>query len=129
MKKVQPSNQEMTILSLLWERGPMTARQVLESMPDGKARAYTSVLSVLQAMERKGFVGHTSEAGVNVYAPEVEKEQALRPMMRDLVQNLFGGRTSTAMQQLLEDTEVDDAELLEIQQLIKNYRRQKGDRR
>ena len=122
---MRPSNQEMTMLALLWERGPMTARQVLEAMPDGKQRAYTSVLSVLQAMERKGFVNHTSEGVTNVYAAQVTQEQALRPMLRDLVRNLFGGSPATAMQQLLDNVDVSDDELDAIESLLRTRR---GDR-
>ena len=122
-KKTQPSKLEMTILALLWERGPMTARQVLEALPDGKARAYTSVLSVLQAMERKEFVNHASKGITNVYAPLVARDQTLRPMLRDLVRNVFGGKTATAMQQLLEDGNVDESELAEIEQLVVEYRK------
>lgn len=113
------------MLALLWERGPMTARQVLEAMPDGKQRAYTSVLSVLQAMERKGFVNHTSEGVTNVYAAQVTQEQALRPMLRDLVRNLFGGSPATAMQQLLDNVDVSDDELDAIESLLRTRR---GDR-
>ena len=56
MKSVKPSDLEMQVLSVLWERGPSTAREVLEAMPDGKKRAYTSVLSVMQVMEKKGLL-------------------------------------------------------------------------
>ncbi|MBP8909980.1 MAG: BlaI/MecI/CopY family transcriptional regulator [Phycisphaerae bacterium] len=52
MAKIKPSDLEMLVLSVLWERGPSTAGDVLEAMPDGKKRAYTSILSVMQVMER-----------------------------------------------------------------------------
>ncbi|MHC4355823.1 MAG: BlaI/MecI/CopY family transcriptional regulator, partial [Planctomycetota bacterium] len=44
MQSVKPSDLEMQILSVLWENGASTAREVLEAMPDGKQRAYTSIL-------------------------------------------------------------------------------------
>ena len=51
MAAVKPSDLEMQILSVLWENGPLTVREVLKMMPDKKERAYTSVLSVMQVME------------------------------------------------------------------------------
>ncbi len=125
-KPVAPSNQELTVLSLLWEQGPMTARAVRDAMPDGKARAYTSMLSVLQAMERKGLVTHTAEDGRNVYAATATKKQTLRPVLRDLVRDLFQGSPATALQHLLEGTQVTAEELAEIESLIAAQRKGKA---
>ena len=55
MKTSKPSDLEMQILSVLWDRGASTAREVLKAMPDGKQRAYTSILSVMQVMEKKAL--------------------------------------------------------------------------
>ena len=53
MKNPQPSNLEMQILSVLWEHGPSTVRDILGKIPDGKKRAYTTVLTMMQIMEKK----------------------------------------------------------------------------
>ena len=49
----RPSDLELQVLAVLWRRGPSTAREVMEALPDGKHRAYTTVLSVMQVMEKK----------------------------------------------------------------------------
>ena len=67
-KRVKPTDVELQVLSVLWQRGPSTARQVLEAMPDGKARAYTTVLTVMQVME-KGLLTHTREGMAQSYKP------------------------------------------------------------
>jgi BlaI family transcriptional regulator, penicillinase repressor len=123
-RKPAPSPLETTILALLWERGQMTARQVLEALPDGKERAYTSVLSVLQVMEKKGLVGHTSAGSAHVYEPEVTRGQVLGPLLRNLVTNFFGGSTANALQHLMAETDVDEAEMREIQRIIRNHRKE-----
>ena len=102
----------------------MTAREVLESLPDGKERAYTSVLSVLQVMEKKGLAGHTAEGGAHVYHARVTRRQVLGPMLRTLVMNLFGGSTATALQHLMTETAVDEEEMKEIRRVIRQYRRE-----
>ena len=117
-KKKEPSNVEMQVLSVLWERGPSTVREVLEALPDGKSRAYTTVLTVMQVMEKKGFLDHTTKGNMHVYEPKVSQSQALGPLLRNLVKNLFGGSPSTAMQHLLAENEVTPAELQRLKALI-----------
>ncbi len=118
MKKTEPSNLEMQILSLLWDRGPSTVRQVLQSMPDGRERAYTSILSVMQVMEKKGLLTHDRLGNAHVYRPLVDRRQTLGPMLRGMVSNIFGGRVSSVMQHLLEENEIDETELAEIRAIL-----------
>ena len=61
----------MQVLSVLWGRGASTVREVMEAMPDGKARAYTTILSVLQVMEKKGLLSHVAEGNAHVYQARV----------------------------------------------------------
>ncbi len=123
----QPSKLELAMLSLLWERGAMTARDVLEALPDGKRRAYTSVLSVLQAMERKGLVRHTARANTNVYHAVAERDATLGQTLRELVRDVFGGSPATAMQHLLHETEVNEADLEAMERLVAQCREERGD--
>ncbi len=125
-QKSQPANLELQILSVLWEKGPSTVWDVLESMPDGKKRAYTSVLSVLQVMEKKGLLTHKKKGLVHVFSPKVKKKQVLKPIMQKLASNIFGGQPSQAMQFLLEETDVSDQEMEEIHKVIHEYSLQKA---
>lgn len=118
MKTVKPSDLEMQILSVLWDRGASSAREVLEAMPDGKKRAYTSILSVMQVMEKKGLLKHTNRGVAHVYSPAVSKRRVIRPFMRKVLNEVFGGRPSAMMQALLTETAVSDAELAEIHKLL-----------
>ena len=128
MKTIRPSDLEMQVLAVLWEKGPATVRQVLDALPDGKQRAYTTVLSVMQVMEKKRLLDHTRDGLAHVYRPRVTRNQVYRPLMKDLLTNLFAGKASTAMQFLLAEADVDEAELKEIRKLI-NDRAAKGEQR
>jgi len=133
-KKPQPSNLELQVLSVLWERGPQTVREALEAMPDGKPRAYTTMLSVLQVMEKKGLLTHTTKGNAHVYKPAVGQRQTVGPLLRRLVANVFGGRVSSVLQHLLHDTRVDEAELAALRRMIaeaaaEKPRARKGDER
>ena len=118
MPRVKPSDLELQILSVLWRGGAMTAREVREAMPDGKERAYTSVLSVMQVMEKKGLLEHERAERAYVYRPAVSKREALGPVLRDMVSNVFGGRVSGAVQQMLSETAPSREELDEMRAMI-----------
>jgi predicted transcriptional regulator len=118
MKPVRPSDLEMQILSVLWNRGASTAREVLEGMPDGKKRAYTSILSVMQVMEKKGLLKHTNRGVAHVYSPAMSKRRIIQPFMRKVLNEVFAGRPSAMMQALLTEAAVSDAELTEIHKLL-----------
>lgn len=129
MKRAQPSSLEMQVLSVLWENGPLSVREVSSRLPDGKSRAYTTVLSIMQAMEKKRLVRlHATVGNRHVYAAAAKRKTIMGSFFRSLVGNLFGGRPSTAMQQLLETTDVSDAELAEMQALLEEHRKKRRSR-
>ena len=121
----QPSKLEIAILSLLWDRGEMTAREVLEGLPDGKRRAYTSVLSVLQAMERKSLVAHKSRGQAHAYFAKARQEETVGAVLRDMVRDMFGGSAAGAVQHLLSETNISEEELLEMERLVSDYRKRR----
>ncbi|HBR93236.1 MAG TPA: CopY family transcriptional regulator [Opitutae bacterium] len=122
MKK-KPSDFELQILGVLWESSPLTVREVRSALTDEKERAYTSVLSVMQVMEKKGLLRREKpESGnADLWIPAVERSAVTKPLMHGLVRQLFGGRPSAVMQQLLDGDHVDAAELAEIRKLLKDY--------
>ena len=114
----KPSDLELQVLTVLWQRGPLPVAEIREAVPDGKTRAYTTILSVLQVMEKKGLVDHTTKGQANIYHPLVKRQQVMRPLMREMLQNLFGGSPAKAVQSLLESGPVDDEEMAEIRELL-----------
>lgn len=114
----RPSELELQVLTLLWEQGPQGVATLRDAIPDGKRRAYTTVLSVLQGLEKKGLVDHTTQGQTNIYRPLVKRQQVMRPLLRDLLRNLFGGSTARAVQSLLDSTPVDEEEMAQIRILL-----------
>ncbi|TVQ76098.1 MAG: BlaI/MecI/CopY family transcriptional regulator [Phycisphaeraceae bacterium] len=115
----EPSDLELQILATLWRRGPSTAREVMDDLPDEKQRAYTSVLSVLQVMQKKGLVKVVDRRGLaNVFQHAVTQKQTLTPMFRAMVKRIFAGSPAAAMQQLLDADTVTDHELAEMRRLL-----------
>ncbi len=110
---VEPAEFELQVLGTLWEHGPGTVRQVMERLSDGKERAYTSVLSVMQVMQKKGLlaVADEREGLAHIFKPLVSREQVAVPLLRGLVTRIFGGSTRTAMQHLLNTEAIDASEI------------------
>ena len=118
MTRKLPSDLELQVLSVLWETGRATVRQVLAAMPDGKKRAYTTMLSVLQVMEKKGLVTHDRRGLAHVYRPLVKRGQVLRALLRELTHNVFGGSPARVCQFLLTEMTVNEDEMAEIRRLV-----------
>jgi len=114
-----PADFELQILGVLWEHGAATVRQVLERLGDGKERAYTSVLSVMQVMQKKGLLGVERREGLAyVYKPKVTREQVVQPLLHGLVDKVFGGNPRAAVQHLLSDRDLDPAEIGELRKFL-----------
>lgn len=116
MPRPKPSDLELQILGVLWNAGPLAVRDVLEQMPDGKSRAYTTILSCLQVMEKKGLVSHRRQGQVYLYRAAVPQQRVLGSMVSDLLRNVFGGRPSAALQYFIAagDCAPDEIERLRL---------------
>jgi predicted transcriptional regulator len=119
MKRQKPSDLELQVLSVLWESGSATVRDLLKAIPDGKKRAYTTMLSVVQVMEKKHLVTHDRDGLTHVYRPTVKKKDVLPPLLRSLTTNIFGGSPAKVLQSLLDSTEISEEELAEIRRLVR----------
>ena len=126
MKLDKPSELEMQILGVLWRGGAAPVRDVLAAMPDGKKRAYTTVLSTMQVMEKKGLLTRTREGMTDHWRPAVSKSRVFGPFLRNLVANVFGGQPMQVMQHLLQETDVDEADVAALRQLLDAYQSQRG---
>lgn len=84
---------ELQLFALLAEKGPMSIRQLVPAMQDrdGKERAYTTILSTCQVMEKKGALKHTKNGAVYFYEPAIDADKYMVSYMQDIVTNIFGG--------------------------------------
>jgi BlaI family penicillinase repressor len=116
--KNSPSDLEIQVLGILWERGPSTVRQVLESMTDGKKRAYTTVLTILQVMEKKGLLSHTAKGNAHVYKPTGSRDKIVKPIVNRLVDHAFAGSPAGLMISLLGEGNLSDCEIKELKGIL-----------
>ena len=96
----RPTDAELTILRVLWERGPSTVRDVHEAL-SAHGVGYTTVLKQLQIMTDKGLVDRDETERAHVYASRASEERTQRQLLGDLVDRAFGGSSAKLVLQAL----------------------------
>jgi len=89
-----PTTAELEILSVLWDRGPSTVRDVQDALNTRKAIGYTTALKLLQIMFEKGLVIRDDSERTHVYAAALEREPMQSALVQDLAERAFGGSAS-----------------------------------
>src|SRR5262245_47956902 len=115
-EKSRPTESELQILAVLWNRGPSTVREVFEHM--GKASGYTTVLKFMQIMTDKGLLQRERRGKQHVYRPAAPQERTQKHLVRDLVDRAFAGSLPKLMLAALSAERASPAELDEIRKLI-----------
>ena len=118
----RPTEAELEILRVLWERGPSTVRQVHESLSE-RETGYTTTLKLMQIMADKGLVTRDESARTHVYAARLSQENTQRQLVNDLVDRAFGGSAAELVLRALSSHKTSDEELREIRKLIDDARR------
>lgn len=117
-----PTDTELAILRILWERGPSTVRDVHEAMAS-RQTGYTSTLKLMQIMAGKGLVTRDDSARTHVYSARFKRETAQRALVSDLVQLAFGGSAAALAMHAISAHPATADELREIQELIAKHRK------
>jgi len=118
----QPTNLELQALSVLWDHGPSTVGALAEVMPDGKGRAYTTVLTVLQNLERKKLVKRNAKIGrALVYEAAHPRGVIVRKVISDLLTNAFGGRAGEAVLAILSTGNLTPDEKTSIERELRTH--------
>jgi predicted transcriptional regulator len=112
----RPTDAELQILRVLWDRGPSTVRQVHEAL--GRETTYTSVLKLLQIMADKGLVTRDESQRSHIYRAALKRQQTQRQLVDDLLERAFGGAAEQLVMQALSARRVTPRELAEIRKLL-----------
>ena len=114
----RPTDGELEILQVLWDRGPSTVRQVHESLCRNRRTGYTTVLKLLQIMFEKGLVVRDESQRSHVYRPRCQQQQTQRHLVNDLVAKAFGGSVDDLVMQALKAKKVSEDELTQVRNLL-----------
>ena len=118
----RPTDTELAILRVLWERGPATVRQVHEVLGGARETGYTTTLKLMQIMTEKGLVTRDESARTHVYTARLSQDQTQRQLVSDLMDRAFDGRSAALVMHALSAQPASAEELQEIRELIEQYK-------
>src|SRR5262249_44957317 len=118
-KTLAITDRQFTALRILWEHGPLTVRQLMEHLPRGDEQPYTTVLGLLQNMEKAGLVGHQEEGLTYRYEPALTRQEATGALLRDFVTRFFRGSAEALVLGLVDTQELSPKDLREIEAKLK----------
>jgi BlaI family penicillinase repressor len=122
-----PTDAELRILRVLWERGPSTVREVHDRLNVERETGYTTVLKFLQIMLEKGLVERDDAQRTHVYRAAVEPDETRRELVEDLADRAFGGSAMRLVMQALSAKPASAEELAQVRRLLDELER--GDAR
>jgi predicted transcriptional regulator len=123
-KYIKPTESELEILRILWERNTASVREVHEELSKTKAAGYTTTLKLMQIMHEKGLVGRDDSVKTHIYHPEVSREKTQKHLIGKMITTLFGGSSTELVLHALGNHKATPEELEEIQQLLNNLKKQ-----
>ena len=114
----RPTDAELSILRVLWDKGPSTVREIADELNREKPTGYTTVLKFMQIMTEKGLLIRDESNRTHIYKTKLSEDKTLRQITQDLLHRAFGGSAQKLVMQALSAKKASRAELDEIQKLI-----------
>lgn len=109
---------ELRLMKLLWTRGESAVSDLVSFLADETPLAYTSVLTTVRVLEKKGYVIHRQEGRAFLYSPCVAEHEASRSEVRHMLQRFFGNSRERLLLSLLGDEEITAEELQRLKEAI-----------
>jgi len=109
---------ELRLMKLLWERGESGVADLVNAMPDDAPLAYTSVLTTVRILEKKGYVKHRQEGRAFLYMACVAEEEASRSEVRHMLHRFFGNSRERLLLALLDEQDTTPEELKRLKEAI-----------
>jgi len=123
-KSPRPTDSELSILRVLWQRGPSTVREIQEVLNAERPTGYTTVLKLLQIMTEKKLVVRDKSRTAHVYRPRVPAENTRQQLVVDLLDRAFEGSADQLVMHALSARDVSREELAEIRALLDSLEQQ-----
>lgn len=122
-KSLKPTESELNILNVLWNKTHATVREVHEIINLTKESGYTTTLKLMQIMHDKGLVTRDDSAKTHIYFPNVSREKTQNQLVGNMIANLFSGSAAQLVMQTLGNHNATNEELIEIQNIINQLKK------
>lgn len=113
-----PTDAELAILRVLWDRSPRSVREVHEAIAADKPVGYTTVLKTMQIMFDKGLVKRDERQKAHLYRPALPAPRMQKRLVDDLVERAFGGAADQLVMHALAGRKASPEEIAQLRQLL-----------
>ena len=113
------TEQELEIMKVVWELQTATVREVYEILLRRRKIAYTTVMTMMNILEEKGYLKKRAEEKAYLYRPTQAKSKVIKAMVQDFVSRVFNGSAQPLLVQLVKDRHLSEKDLEEITRQIK----------
>lgn len=115
---IKPTESEMEILQVLWEKGDSTVREVHEILTTKKEAGYTTTLKLMQIMHDKGLLNRNDDARSHIYSAVVKKESMQKQVVNKMINGMFKGSSAKLIMHALGNHRASKEELAEIKKYL-----------
>jgi predicted transcriptional regulator len=120
-KQHRPTKLELTILRVLWERGPGSVREIQARLSETRETGYTTALKMLQIMTEKGLVERDETVRPQIYRAKFSQEKTQKQLLQDLLQRAFGGSVKALVMQAVSTRKSSPKDLEAIEKLLDRF--------
>ena len=117
-QKITPTAAELEILNVLWEKQPLTVKDVHEKLSESKEVGYTTTLKIMQNMHGKGLLSREPNGKSHLYTAVYKQEETQGKLLDRFLESTFSGSASSLVMQLLGNKKTSKKELDEIKRII-----------
>ena len=120
-KQHRPTKLELTILRVLWEKGPGSVREVQARLSETRETGYTTALKMLQIMTEKGLVDRDEAVRPQIYRARFSQEKTQKQLLQDLLHRAFGGSVKALVMQAISTKKSSPEDLEAIEKLLDRF--------
>ncbi len=124
-EQIKPTDSELEILNILWDKGPSTVREVHEVLEKNKDAGYTTTLKLMQIMHEKTLLKRDASNKSHVYTANVSQEKTQGQLVKRMIDNVFNGSASQLVMQALGNNKASTKELQEIKKYLEEMEKKK----
>jgi BlaI family penicillinase repressor len=111
---------ELEVMKILWAQSPLKVSDVLDLIARKPKPAYTSVLTLIQSMEKKGYIRHIKDGKAFSYSPILQQTKFLTTEVKRIAKRLFDSTPGALILNLVKQEQLSAEEIAELKKLLRD---------
>jgi len=125
-EKIKPTESEMAVLQILWQRGPSSVREVNDEFNKEREVGYTTTLKIMQIMAEKNYVSRDTESRTHIYTSKLKETEVRKDLIDRMVDGAFRGSAMQLVMQALGNHKTSKKELADLKALIEKIEKEQS---